>query len=278
MPIEIGVHGTPTWREEATTFSAFLERYIAPSLRADSSRESSHLMQKWLGSRGQTSSAVDGPQPEGWSIQQEAKESQKITPAIETHQSEGWSIQRDANNLQNTPATSGDSQLEGLSFQQEESTPRRAPAAVSRARCGDQQSMSVNEDTCGAEQREDETSHTAAGSEAACGDQQSMSLKRRELAGVHEPQTKHSCAVKNAQESSESGEGGVVGEAIAYLAQHSIFEHLPELQEDIREPKLWQEGYEVRNIWMGTRATVTPLHYDSMDNLFCQVAGACCVK
>jgi len=61
---------------------------------------------------------------------------------------------------------------------------------------------------------------------------------------------------------------------VAYLAQHSIFEQLPELAQDISDPEVWADGYERRNIWMGTRGTITPLHFDSLDNLFCQVAGA----
>jgi Cupin-like domain len=62
-------------------------------------------------------------------------------------------------------------------------------------------------------------------------------------------------------------------QGVAYLAQHSIFEQVPELAEDVAEPELWQGGYAVRNLWMGTRGTVTPLHYDNLDNFFCQVAG-----
>ena len=61
---------------------------------------------------------------------------------------------------------------------------------------------------------------------------------------------------------------------IAYLAQHSIFEQLPGLADDIRDLDVWPDGYERRNIWLGTRGTITPLHFDSLDNLFCQVAGA----
>ena len=61
---------------------------------------------------------------------------------------------------------------------------------------------------------------------------------------------------------------------VAYLAQPRLFNQVPELKEDIEELPLWEAGSETVNMWLGTRGTVTPLHYDSMDNFFCQVAGA----
>jgi hypothetical protein len=43
---------------------------------------------------------------------------------------------------------------------------------------------------------------------------------------------------------------------VAYLAQHRLLEQIPSLLEDIQEPSLWTKGYEVMNVWMGTRGTV----------------------
>jgi hypothetical protein len=43
---------------------------------------------------------------------------------------------------------------------------------------------------------------------------------------------------------------------VAYLAQHRLLEQIPSLLEDIQEPSLWSKGYEVMNVWMGTRGTV----------------------
>eukprot|EP00892_Ulva_mutabilis_P005356 jgi/Ulvmu1/3192/UM015_0233.1 len=64
------------------------------------------------------------------------------------------------------------------------------------------------------------------------------------------------------------------GSRVAYVAQHRIFDQIPQLLEDVSAPRIWSKGYEVMNMWMGTRGTITPLHWDSMDNFFCQVAGA----
>lgn len=60
---------------------------------------------------------------------------------------------------------------------------------------------------------------------------------------------------------------------IAYLAQHPLFEQLVDLQRDFEIPKLVGEDIQHINAWFGTSGTVTPLHYDSYDNLFSQVVG-----
>ena len=66
----------------------------------------------------------------------------------------------------------------------------------------------------------------------------------------------------------------VQGDRIAYLAQHPLFEQFPKLLEDFSTPKYCEVGELWRtNAWIGTRGTVTPLHFDSYDNLLTQVVG-----
>lgn len=88
-------------------------------------------------------------------------------------------------------------------------------------------------------------------------------------------------------------------ENVAYLAQHPLFEHIPNLRHDIAVPHYakqflssvsWacarrcklQESYETLllkfaagephiNTWIGTAGTVTPLHTDTYDNILAQV-------
>lgn len=60
----------------------------------------------------------------------------------------------------------------------------------------------------------------------------------------------------------------------AYLAQHTLLDQIPQLMDDVVVPTYCQAGtHEVTNIWLGTAATATTLHFDSYDNLLCQVAG-----
>lgn len=193
IPVEVGVHGTPSWREEAMPFSAFLHRYMVPSLQADNLTGSSPLMQRWLDSsrQEQMPTVTDDPKGEESSVQPPSSQSAPV------------------------------------------------------------------------DSRKSEGQHLTSAGIGMC----STSLTSLSHGGQRGNAT-------NAQHTSQESRCESQNETIAYLAQHSIFEHLPELQDDIREPKIWREGYEMRNIWMGTRGTVTPLHFDSMDNLFCQVAGA----
>eukprot|EP00922_Rhytidocystis_sp_ex-Travisia-forbesii_P065708 GHVS01097598.1.p1 GENE.GHVS01097598.1~~GHVS01097598.1.p1 ORF type:complete len:442 (+),score=55.64 GHVS01097598.1:2-1327(+) len=63
---------------------------------------------------------------------------------------------------------------------------------------------------------------------------------------------------------------------VAYLAQHPIFEQIPELERDILMPDLalcGKEGTLIRMLWLGPRNTVSPLHTDQYNNLFVQLAG-----
>jgi|TARA_B100000513_G_scaffold180331_1_gene98749 hypothetical protein len=61
---------------------------------------------------------------------------------------------------------------------------------------------------------------------------------------------------------------------IAYLAQHALFEQIPSLREDFQPPPHCELGrLQHVNVWMGTAGTVTPLHYDSYDNMLAQLSG-----
>ncbi|CAD7960088.1 unnamed protein product [Amoebophrya sp. A120] len=58
-------------------------------------------------------------------------------------------------------------------------------------------------------------------------------------------------------------------EQIVYLAQHNLFRQIPELKNSVP----WTFEADVSSIWMGTRNTITNMHYDTMDNAYVQVAG-----
>lgn len=83
-----------------------------------------------------------------------------------------------------------------------------------------------------------------------------------------------SAVARNTSTTADAAAAAAADVEVAYLAQHRLLEQLPELAADVEEPALWPEPCEVRNVWLGTRGTVTPLHFDSLDNFFCQVAGA----
>lgn len=61
------------------------------------------------------------------------------------------------------------------------------------------------------------------------------------------------------------------GASTAYIAQHPLFEQLPDLTADFDQPSLMAGETEQSNAWIGTAGTVTPLHFDSYDNFLCQV-------
>ena len=69
---------------------------------------------------------------------------------------------------------------------------------------------------------------------------------------------------------------------MAYLAQHQIFEQIPELSRDILEPDYCIFSDEDdsalplvrKNFWFGPAGTVSPLHYDRYHNILCQVMGS----
>ncbi|KAK7574138.1 hypothetical protein V9T40_011329 [Parthenolecanium corni] len=69
-------------------------------------------------------------------------------------------------------------------------------------------------------------------------------------------------------------------ERIGYLAQHQLFNQIPELLDDICEPDycVLSENYDDPvgtdvNAWFGPSNTVSPLHYDPKHNFLAQVVG-----
>jgi len=63
---------------------------------------------------------------------------------------------------------------------------------------------------------------------------------------------------------------------IAYLAQHSLLDQIPKLQEfiDVSPPLCGEQGPRERNMWIGPGGTRTPLHFDTYDNILVQIVGA----
>ncbi|BDA45517.1 Lysine-specific demethylase 8 [Coccomyxa sp. Obi] len=73
------------------------------------------------------------------------------------------------------------------------------------------------------------------------------------------------------------GNEGLVEARRGYLAQHPLFEQIPELARDILEPEYCSLGegeMQSVNAWFGPPGTVTPLHHDPHHNLLAQVVGA----
>lgn len=73
---------------------------------------------------------------------------------------------------------------------------------------------------------------------------------------------------------------------MGYLAQHALFDQVPELRHDFLVPDLCallppdEEGGEdgggegvIINAWFGPIGTVTPLHHDPYHNILAQVHG-----
>ncbi|KAF8783259.1 lysine-specific demethylase 8-like isoform X3 [Argiope bruennichi] len=61
---------------------------------------------------------------------------------------------------------------------------------------------------------------------------------------------------------------------IGYLAQHNLFNQIPELFEDVEVPSYITNKDDVDiNVWFGPGGTVSPLHFDPKYNLLAQVIG-----
>jgi lysine-specific demethylase 8 len=62
---------------------------------------------------------------------------------------------------------------------------------------------------------------------------------------------------------------------MGYLAQHPLFDQIPELLDDIAVPDYCalnaEQGVLKRNAWFGPAGTVSPLHHDPYNNLLAQV-------
>lgn len=58
-----------------------------------------------------------------------------------------------------------------------------------------------------------------------------------------------------------------------YLAQHDLFDQIPELKEDIIQPEYISDPSPRIKAWFGPEGTVSPLHTDPTHNLLCQVLG-----
>lgn len=71
------------------------------------------------------------------------------------------------------------------------------------------------------------------------------------------------------------------GAECLYLAQTDIFEHIPALKADIRDPADWDSWVPASSreaarthAWIGPAGSWTPLHRDPVHNLYCQVIGS----
>jgi len=64
------------------------------------------------------------------------------------------------------------------------------------------------------------------------------------------------CAVPERAGAGRTHAGDTGRCAVAYLAQHRLFDQLPALLADVRHPRCWPGPWEVLNVWLGTAGTV----------------------
>lgn len=62
----------------------------------------------------------------------------------------------------------------------------------------------------------------------------------------------------------------------AYLAHTPLLQMVPSLRDDIGAMPYFPGEAEL-NVWFGPAGTVTPLHFDPLDNVFVQVVGQKCI-
>lgn len=65
---------------------------------------------------------------------------------------------------------------------------------------------------------------------------------------------------------------------VGYLAQHPLFEQVPELKQFVVTPDycyVGEEGVVEVNAWLGPEGTVSPTHQDPHHNFLCQVEMVC---
>lgn len=71
----------------------------------------------------------------------------------------------------------------------------------------------------------------------------------------------------------------IVDQPIEYLAQHNLFDQIPQLRHDIVVPEyccVSDTDCEIQldiKAWVGPKGTISPMHHDPKHNLLCQVFG-----